>query len=295
MIEIPKFFKTMLLEQYEEDTVNMIIQGLHEKKIVTLRVNTIKSNKDEVKQELSKENINFKDVNWYKDALIIENVREEQIQKLEIYKQGKIYLQSLSSMIPPIILDPKPGKNILDMAAAPGGKTTQMAAISDNKAFITACERNKIRGEKLKYNLQKQGIASVNVMLEDARNLSDFFSFDKILLDAPCSGSGTDNVFKKNFTKELIQKSSKTQEILLKKALKILKPGGEMIYSTCSILQSENEKILEKSLKNTSAKLVPVKLSGEILCLPSKIKEVAVIAPNEMFEGFFVAKIVKGD
>ena len=293
MIEIPKFFKTMLLEQYEEDTVNMIIQGLHEKKIVTLRVNTIKSNKDEVKQELSKENINFKDVNWYKDALIIENVREEQIQKLEIYKQGKIYLQSLSSMIPPIILDPKPGENILDMAAAPGGKTTQMAAISDNKAFITACERNKIRGEKLKYNLQKQGIASVNVMLEDARNLSDFFSFDKILLDAPCSGSGTDNVFKKNFTKELIQKSSKTQEILLKKALKILKPGGEIIYSTCSILQTENEKILEKSLKNTSAKLVPVKLSEEILCLPSKIKEVAVIAPNEMFEGFFVAKIVK--
>ena len=295
MIEIPKFFKTMLLEQYEEDTVNMIIQGLHEKKIVTLRVNTIKSNKDEVKQELSKENINFKDVNWYKDALIIENVREEQIQKLEIYKQGKIYLQSLSSMIPPIILDPKPGENILDMAAAPGGKTTQMAAISDNKAFITACERNKIRGEKLKYNLQKQGIASVNVMLEDARNLSDFFSFDKILLDAPCSGSGTDNVFKKNFTKELIQKSSKTQEILLKKALKILKPGGEIIYSTCSILQTENEKILEKSLKNTSAKLVPVKLSEEILCLPSKIKEVAVIAPNEMFEGFFVAKIVKQD
>ena len=295
MIEIPKFFKTMLLEQYEEDTVNMIIQGLHEKKIVTLRVNTIKSNKDEVKQELSKENINFKDVNWYKDALIIENVREEQIQKLEIYKQGKIYLQSLSSMIPPIILDPKPGENILDMAAAPGGKTTQMAAISDNKAFITACERNKIRGEKLKYNLQKQGIASVNVMLEDARNLSDFFSFDKILLDAPCSGSGTDNVFKKNFTKELIQKSSKTQEILLKKALKILKPGGEIIYSTCSILQTENEQILEKLLKNTNAKLVPVKLSEEILCLPSKIKEVAVIAPNEMFEGFFVAKIVKRD
>ncbi len=295
MIEIPGFFKTMLLEQYEKDTVNMIIQGLNQKKIVTLRVNTIKSNKDEVQQELCKENIKFTDVSWYKDALIIENVREEKIQELEIYKQGKIYLQSLSSMIPPIILNPKPGENILDMAAAPGGKTTQMAAISDNGAFITACERNKIRGEKLKYNLQKQGIASVNVMLEDARNLSDFFSFDKILLDAPCSGSGTDNVFKKNFTKELIQKSSKTQEILLKKALKILKPGGEIIYSTCSILQTENEKILEKSLKNTSAKLVPVKLSEEILCLPSKIKEVAVIAPNEMFEGFFVAKIVKRD
>ena len=79
--------------------------------------------------------------------------------------------------------------------------------------------------------------------------------FDKVLLDAPCSGSGTENVFKKNFTKELIEKSSKTQEILLRKALKILKPGGEMIYSTCSILKDENENILEKVLKSTNANL----------------------------------------
>ena len=291
MIPIPEFFKTMLLEQYGENTVNTIIQGFNQQRPVTLRVNTIKSTKEEIIQELCKEKIAFQEVNWYQDALIIESVREEQIQRLNVYEQGKIYLQSLSSMLPPILLEPKPKQNILDMAAAPGGKTTQMAALSCNKAFITACERNKIRGEKLKYNLQKQGVASVNIMLEDARNLSDFFSFDKILLDAPCSGSGTENVFKKNFTKELIQKSSKTQEILLKKALKILKPGGEMIYSTCSILQDENEKILEKALKNSHAKLIPLKLPKEITCLPSSLKEVAVIAPNRLFEGFFIAKI----
>ena len=293
MLQIPEFFKTMLLEQYGESTVNTIIQGFNQQRPVTLRVNTIKSSKEEVVQRLSKENIAFQEVNWYQDAFIIEKAREEQIQKLDLYEQGKIYLQSLSSMIPPIILNPKPGENILDMAAAPGGKTTQMAALSCNKALITACERNKIRGEKLKYNLQKQGIGSVNLMLEDARNLSDYFSFDKILLDAPCSGSGTENVFKKNFTKELIQKSCKTQEILLKKALKILKPGGEIIYSTCSILQDENEDLLEKTLKNTNVKLIPIELPKEIPCIPSRMKEVAVIAPNVLFEGFFIAKIAR--
>ena len=80
---------------------------------------------------------------------------------------------------------------------------------------------------------------------------------------------------------------------MLKKALKILKPGGEMIYSTCSILQDENEKILEKALKNSHAKLIPIKLPKEIACLPSSLKEVAVVAPNRLFEGFFIAKIGK--
>ena len=303
-MEIPNFLKEKLLEQYDNATVKNIIEGLNKRRtlddkevifdkkmIVTLRVNTIKSNKEEIKEVLSKENIKFQEVNWYKDAFIIEDVKEEEIKKLDIYEQGKIYLQSLSSMIPPIILNPQENENILDMCSAPGGKTTQMVALSKDKAYITACERNKIRAEKLKYNLQKQGASRVNLMLTDARDLNDFLKFDKILLDAPCSGSGTENSFKKNFTKELIEKSSKTQETLLRKALKILKPGGEIVYSTCSILKEENENILEKVLKNTNCKLEKIELPKEIPLLPSKLKEVAVIAPNELFEGFFIAKI----
>ena len=151
-------------------------------------------------------------------------------------------------MITSVILEPKEKENILDMAAAPGGKTTQISAISSGKSYITACEKNKIRCDRLKYNLQKQGVGNVNVMQEDARKLSDFFSFDKILLDAPCSGSGTESVFNPKFTEELIQRSAKTQEELLTKALKILKKDGEMVYSTCSILKEENEKVLRRAL-----------------------------------------------
>ena len=287
------FYMELLLKDYDENITNIILNGIRTNKKVTLRVNTLKASVEEIIDVFNSENIEFKLVDWYKDAFIIENIQEQDLQNLEIYKQGKIYLQSLSSMLPPIVLNPKENENILDMCAAPGGKTTQIACISNNKAFITAVERNRIRVEKLKYNLQKQGAGTVNVMLDDARNLSDYFKFDKILLDAPCSGSGTENVFKSNFTKELIEKSSKTQEALLKKALKLLKQGGELVYSTCSILKEENELTLEKCLKNTDYRLKSFELANEIKCLPSKFEEVKTIAPNEYFEGFFVAKIIK--
>ena len=287
------FYKDLLLENYGENIIDKILNGIKLNKKVTLRVNTLKASIDEIISEFNNLNIEFKQVDWYKDAFIIENAIEKELQEMDIYKQGKIYLQNLSSMIPALVLNPKENENILDMCAAPGGKTTQMAALSNNKAFITATERNKIRGEKLKYNLQGQGAGTVNVMLEDARNLSDYFKFDKILLDAPCSGSGTDNVFKTNFTKELIEKSAKTQEVLLKKALKLLKNGGEIVYSTCSILKDENENILEKCLKNTDCKLIDIELSNQIEFLPSKFNEVKTIAPNDLYEGFFVAKILK--
>ena len=291
--QIPQFLKEMLLAQYGEETTNKIIEGYTKQRLVTLRINKIKTNKENIKQKLQKEGIETEDVSWYEDGLIIKNVREEEIKKLDIYENGEIYLQSLSSMIPPIILEPKEEENILDMAAAPGGKTTQIAAITDNKSFITACEKNKIRAERLKYNLQKQGVGCVNVMLEDARRLSDFFSFDKILLDAPCSGSGTMSVFDKNFSKELIQRSSKTQEELLLKALKILKKGNEMIYSTCSILAQENEDLLKKVLSKTNAEIIPIKPIEGIPLLPSKIEGTMCVCPTDLYEGFFVAKIKK--
>ena len=291
-MEIPQFLKEKIEKEYGLEILNKIETGLIEEKPVTLRVNTIKSNAEKVKIELEKNNIEYEIVEWNKLAFIIKNVKEEEIRKLDIYNNGEIYLQSLSSMIPAIIIDPKERENILDMTAAPGGKTSQMAAIANNKVFLTACEKNKIRLDRLQYNMQKQGVRNINIMQEDSRKLSNYFSFDKILLDAPCSGSGTENVFNSNFTEELIKRSCKTQEELLTKALSILKHGGEMVYSTCSILKEENEEILNKVLKKFKAQIVPIQIPKEIPVLPTSIDGVATICPTKLYEGFFVAKIL---
>lgn len=297
--KIPQFLYNKLINQYGNEITEEIINGYSKKRFVTLRVNTIKSTVENVTNILKENNITYNEVKWSKEALIIENANENDIRKLKIYENGEIYLQSLSSMIPPIILDAKAGENVLDMTAAPGGKTTQIAALSSNEALITACEKNKIRLEKLKYNIEKQGAKRINVMNIDARNLDEFFSFDKILLDAPCSGSGTiyinDEKMENKFTEDLIKRSIKFQEELINKALKVLKIGKEMVYSTCSILQEENEQIIQKILNKGNAQIILIdkeNLKG-IPFLPTKIEGAICVKPTDLYEGFFVAKIKK--
>lgn len=297
--KLPAFLPEMLKNQYGEATAEKIMEGYGCKRVVSLRVNTLKSSVEEVKAVLTEAGFVYQTVSWSQEAFIITNARERDIQALPLYEEGKIYLQSLSSMLPPIILAPQPKEDILDMAAAPGGKTTQMAALTQNQAQITACERNAIRAERLKYNLQKQGASCVYTMVKDARNIDDFFSFDQILLDAPCSGSGTiwaeDPNLAKTVTKKLIQKSSATQLALLKKALHLLKKGHTMVYSTCSILAQENEEIVKKAMAGTKTELVSIEFEGmeSLPQLPVTLKGTLCICPNEQFEGFFVAKIRK--
>ena len=292
-MEIPDFFIKKLKEQYNENEVEKIKEGLQKRRNVTFRINTLKTNKEEIQTILKQEKIEYDEVSWNKDAIVLKNVIEQDIKKLEIYNEGKIYLQSLSSMLPVIILQPKEKENILDMTAAPGGKTTQIAAYTKNKAFITATEKNKIRLQRLEYNVKKQGVKNINIMQEDSRKLSDYFSFDRILLDAPCSGSGTENVFSEKFTEELINRSIKTQEELLVKALRILKSGGEMVYSTCSILKDENENVLKNVLKKFNVEIVPIEKIENIPCLPVIIDGTLCVCPSDLYEGFFVAKIRK--
>lgn len=299
MNNIPQFLIEMLEKQYGKELTEEILEGYAAKRKVTFRVNILKTTNGAVEKVLKEVGIEFSKVIWSNDAYIVENATEKELQELDIYEKGEIYLQSLSSMLPPIILEPKEGLDILDMAAAPGGKTTQMAALTNNKAHITACEMNKIRAEKLKYNIQKQGASSVYVMETDSRRISDFFSFNQILLDSPCSGSGTlnaeDNNIQKYFTQKLIEKCTKTQFELLKKAIKVLKPGREMVYSTCSILECENEEIINRILKNHQCEIVPIEFKWieEIPLLPNKIKGTICVKPTEFYEGFFVAKIRK--
>ena len=191
MASIPEFLTQALQAQYGETLAAQILAGYACVRPVTLRVNTLKAVPEDIQAHLTQAGLAWEAVPWSPEALILPHCREDVLEALPMYQQGEIYLQSLSSMLPPLFLQPQPGENVLDMAAAPGGKTTQMAALSGGKAMITACEKNAIRAERLKFNIQRQGAGRVSVLVQDARKLDDFFSFDKILLDAPCSGSGT--------------------------------------------------------------------------------------------------------
>jgi len=295
---IPTFLYDKLIKDYSEEITEKIVKGYSFIRPVTLRVNTSKTTIDEIKKEFDKLNVSFEDVSWYKDSLIINDIREDFIRNLDIYNNGHIYMQSLSSMLPPLIVNPKEGQSILDMAASPGGKTTQMANLSDNKSLIMACEKNKIRAERLKYNIQKQGSKKVSVVVKDARNLDEYFTFDKILLDAPCSGSGTLNIndnFNDNFTEDLVNRSVKFQKELLEAAIKHLKKDGEIVYSTCSILKEENEEILNYIVEKYNLEIVPIdeNLFSDVPLLPVNIKGTICICPTELYEGFFVSKIRK--
>ncbi len=296
---IPSFLIDKLNSYYNETEVKEILNGYKINRIVSLRVNTIKENTDNIKKVLNDNNILFKEVSWYKEAFIIENVNEEKIRELDIYKEGKIYLQSLSSMIPPLILNPQENELILDMAAAPGGKTTQIAALTNNKAMITAIEKNKIRASKLKYNLELQGTKKVSLLVSDASKLDEYFMFDKILLDAPCSGSGTlidNNINEKYFNINLINISVERQKRLIEEAIKHLKINGTLVYSTCSILKEENEEIIKYILNkynNIKLDYIDYNKYKDIPILSSELEGTLTILPNKYYEGFFVAKLIR--
>lgn len=286
-------------EEYGEEIAEKVGHGWGVKRFTTLRANGLKTTADKVAAELSAAGIAFEPISWYQDAFLLKESDEKVICSLPLYENGEIYLQSLSSMLPPIILQPQAGQTVLDMAAAPGGKTTQMAAMTNGRAQITACEVHPARAEKLRFNLQKQGAGRVSVLTQDARNMSDFFSFDRILLDAPCSGSGTiclhDPFSKAAYNDKLLAKITSTQLALLKKALTLLKKGQSMVYSTCSLFREENERVVQAAVKGGGFEIMPIDKTpfNDVTFLPSTLDGVLTVCPDERYEGFFIAKIYK--
>ncbi len=294
MENLPIFLKNLLEAQYDNETIEKIIKGYQIKRKTTFRLNTLKKSKEEILKELDNLNISYTPYLDLDNAYIT-NIDAKDYLNTDIVKNGIIYFQSLSSMLPAYFLGAKEGETVLDMCAAPGGKTIVLAQLLNNKVEITSNEVNKIRFERLKHNLETLGIRSY-LLNQDALRLDDYFRFDRILLDAPCSGSGTLDLSNqkqmKAFSKELVKNSSILQEKLLNKALTILKPNSDMIYSTCSILEDENEKVLNKVLKKHNAKIVPIEIKN-VPTLKSKIAGTLLVMPNELFEGFFIAKIHK--
>ncbi len=293
---------------YSDNEVNLIIDGLSANKVTTFRVNKLKSNKEEIKNILDDLGIEHSAVNGFSDAFILDNYCQSdgfdsktglRIEPFSFYKEGKIYVQSLSSMMPVYVLDAKDKENILDMCAAPGGKATMIQSISHNKVNLTAVELHKDRYEKLCHNAKLQG-ANMLLVNKNSLDIDDMFKFDKILLDAPCSGSGILNLsnerYRKYYTDELISKCVNTQKKLIKKAYKLLNKGGTLIYSTCSLLKVENEDIVDFAIKNGfSIDFCKLGFSINRLSTGSSIDENVYIKvfPDKIWEGFFVAKLIK--
>ncbi len=279
-----------LSSAYDAETVKKIEAGFT-RRLVSLRVNSLRCDAETAEKTLEEMGIYAERVPWYGDALVLPEARESALQESELYCSGKIYLQNLSSMLPPLILAPEAGESILDMAAAPGGKTCELYALSGGKALITACERDKFRFERLKFNLQRQGATRVAALCTDALQLDDFLSFDKILLDAPCTGSGTVTPEGVRFSEAYLAKCVRAQEKLLRKGLKLLRRGGTLVYSTCSVLPAENGALVARITRETGAAVLPI-APPEVPLLPAPQGMLAV-CPTERYEGFFVAKLIK--
>ena len=317
---LPRFFIESIVGAYGEAEAFRILDGIASAKErpVTLRANTLKASSDEVAAALDAAQIPWQPVAWFKEAFAIAPEYERAVWELDLIREGKVYLQSLSSMLPPLVLGPVTGQDVLDMCAAPGGKTTQLAALCPG-AHITACEMHIPRAEKLEHNLEKQGAKNVQVMRCDARRLDEFFSFDRILLDAPCTGSGTlilgNERTQRGFTPELLEKCARSQRALLDRGLTVLKRGGLLLYSTCSVLPQENEDAVRAALaKHRDCEIVPLLgAEGEDECATAPLSDALAHAfaadeipqlQNELagtitvrttreYEGFYLALIKK--
>ena len=237
------------------------------------------------------------------DALVIKNVKEKQIQDLKMYEAGEIYLQSLSSMVPPLVLNPKPNEKVLDLTAAPGSKTTQMAAMMQNKGYILANELDALRCERLKYNVEKQGATIIEINNGRGEVIGKKYEgyFDKVLLDAPCSGEGrflaNDAKTYRNWSEKTVKELAKLQKKLLKSAYQALKHGGELVYSTCTLNREENEEILEwaiSELEGLRLKNINLDIKNTVKGISDnkEIEKAIKILPSKDNEGFFVAKFI---
>ncbi len=303
---LPKEFMKDIYENYSPHVVDDILVGIMSKRYTTLRVNSMKYDIQALMRYFKEKNIKFERVLWYKDALIIKNATEKELQKLDIYEKGDIYLQSLSSMIPPLVLNPKSGEKILDLTAAPGSKTTQISALMENKGYILANELDKIRYERLKFNIENQGSRITEVINCRGEKVGQEYKevFDKVLLDTPCSGEGrftTSNVQSyRDWSVKKVKELSKLQKKLFQSAYEALKPGGILVYSTCTINKEENENILEWALGNLDLKMSDIDIEIKQAIPASKgnsekseINKAIRILPSKDMEGFFVAKFTK--
>jgi NOL1/NOP2/sun family putative RNA methylase len=277
--------------------------------VMSVRINTLKASRLDVLQQLAELKISFQEIPWYPDALILQAVSAKDYSQLDLVKEGWLYRQSLSSLLPVVILNPQPGERVLDFCAAPGSKTTQIAALMKQVGELIAVEAIRPRFYKLKSVCALLGADTVSFKLTDARRFRSEDLFDKVLVDAPCSSEGR---FKTQELKSVgywsprkIKEMAHKQKGLLLSASRFLRPGGVLVYSTCTFAPEENEAVVDWVLRKTQGQLLlqPAAVEG-VACYPAlsnwehktfsaPVENLLRVLPNGLMEGFFVAKFVK--
>ncbi len=303
---LPLEFINRLKQLIPESKLEKVIKTYNTEKPLSIRINTLKTDKKSVSDFFISENIEFKDISWYSDALIVDRNAKTKITDSFIYKEGLIYFQNLSSMLPAVIMDPKPNEKILDIAAAPGSKTSQIAQMLQNTGEIIANDISRKRLFRLISIIDNMGIMNVKTMQIPGEHIWKKYPnyFDKVLIDVPCSMEGRfylpDPKSYKDWSLKKIKVLSYLQKRLISSAFYTIKPGGIMVYSTCTLGPEENEEIIQYLLEKEKGHVrildTKIRFDSPILKWKNKVFDAAItktmrIFPTNDMEGFFVAKI----
>lgn len=308
MIEVSDNIFSYISSLYGEQAAKNYVDFIKREPAQYIRVNTIKTNKKELAQRLFNDySISTHEIPSINNALKVTGGNETLGKTVE-HIIGNYYIQGLSSMIPPLVLSPKPEDVVLDLCAAPGSKTTGLGEMMMNRGTLIANEIALDRVKMLVYNIDRMNMMNAGVVHYKGEWLSKIYSehFDKILVDAPCSGLGI--VQKKGevnnwWSLERAEKLGDLQLRLLIAAIKMLKEGGEVVYSTCTLTPEENEFIINKVLQKYPVEIIDIELpvsSGEGFTfyngekLNPAISKARRILPWEAdSDGFFIIKLRK--
>ncbi len=286
------------------DSVEQLIRAFQRPAPQIIRTNTLKITPEDLKERLMKKGCSLRETKWVDYGFwVVESPTS--MGATHEYLKGYYSLQSLSSMIPVHLLAPHKDETVLDMCAAPGSKTTQIAMLMENQGQLVAVDNDENRIVALTSNLERSGVKNTIVLQEDAKTLKDKkLVFDKILLDAPCSGIGRvwkSPIPRKHPDRAYLKPLMEEQVKLLQAGLRCLKKGGILVYSTCSLYPEENEEIIQYVLsKKQNVELLDPWDSGIGIYgrpeykgkkYPSEIMlKTRRITPHEHdSEGFFIA------